>query len=51
MKIEGKILATHVYLLSFDTQYELCMSFVRMQEFYDNKRSKKLDLLKNNGIL
>ena len=31
-------MATHVYLLSFDTQYELCMSFVRMQEFYESQK-------------
>jgi hypothetical protein len=38
MKIEGKILMPHVYSLLFDTQYELCMSFVRIQEFYESPK-------------
>jgi len=38
MKIEGKIIVPHVYLLKFETQYELCMSFVRMQEFYESPK-------------
>ena len=29
-----------MYLLTFDTQYELCMSFVRMQEFYESPSNK-----------
>jgi hypothetical protein len=28
----------HVYSLLFDTQYELCMSFVRIQEFYESPK-------------
>lgn len=38
MKIKAKILIPHVYVLSFETQYELCMSFVRMQEFYESPK-------------
>jgi hypothetical protein len=40
MKIEGKILLPHIYVLSFETQYELCMSLVRMQEFYESPKFK-----------
>lgn len=38
MKIEGKIILPHVYVLKFKTRYELCMSFVRMQEFYESPK-------------
>ena len=38
MNIKAKIVLPHVYLLSYPTQYELCMSFVRMQEFYESPK-------------
>ena len=38
MKIKGEIKIPHVYVLTFETQYELCMSFVRMQEFYERPK-------------
>ena len=38
MKIEKDIVLPHLYLLTFETQYELCMSFVRMQEFYESPK-------------
>ena len=38
MNIEGEIVLPNVYVLNFDTQYELCMSFVRMQEFYESPK-------------
>jgi len=40
MNINGTIILPHVYVLTFDTQYELCMSFVRIQEFYESASSK-----------
>jgi len=40
MKIKSKIILPHIYLLTFKTQYELCMSFVRMQEFYESPSNK-----------
>lgn len=40
MKIKSEILIPHVYLFTFDTQYDLCMSFVRMQEFYESDSNK-----------
>ena len=40
MMIQEKILMPHVYLLRFKTQYDLCMSFVRMQEFYESQKFK-----------
>ena len=40
MKIQDKILLPHIYILNFETQYELCMSFVRMQEFYESPKFK-----------
>jgi len=40
MNIDTTIIAPRVYVLTFDTQYELCMSFVRMQEFYESDSSK-----------
>lgn len=38
--IKAKIILPHVYLLTFKTRYELCMSFVRIQEFYESASSK-----------
>lgn len=38
MQIEAKILLPGIYVLNFKTQYELCMSFVRMQEFYESPK-------------
>ena len=38
MEIKSEILLPHVYHLSFKTQYELCMSFVRIQEFYESPK-------------
>ena len=38
MKVKGEIINPHVYSLTFDTKYELCMSFVRMQEFYESQK-------------
>jgi len=40
MKIETDIILPHVYVLTYDTQYELCMSFVRLQEFYESPKFK-----------
>lgn len=40
MNIESKILLPHIYVLAFDTRYELCMSFVRIQEFYESPKFK-----------
>ena len=40
MKIKSEILIPHVYLFTFDSQYDLCMSFVRMQEFYESDSNK-----------
>lgn len=40
MNINSKIIFPNIYVLSFDTQYDLCMSFVRMQEFYESASSK-----------
>jgi len=40
MQIESKIILPHIYLLTFKTRYELCMSFVRMQEFYESPEFK-----------
>jgi hypothetical protein len=37
---EKTILMPHVYLLKFKTQYDLCMSFIRMQEFYESQKFK-----------
>ena len=28
----------NVYVITYDTQYDLCMSFVRMQEFYESPK-------------
>lgn len=36
MKIEIKHLYPKIYCLEFDTQYNLCMSMVRIQEFYES---------------
>jgi len=38
VKITSKILLPHVYSLNFDTRYDLCMSFVRIQEFYESPK-------------
>jgi hypothetical protein len=32
--------APNVYLMTYDTPYELCMSFVRVQEFYESPEFK-----------
>jgi hypothetical protein len=40
VKIKSEILIPHVYLFNFDSQYDLCMSFVRMQEFYESDSNK-----------
>lgn len=40
MKIDTEIILPHIYVLTFDTQYEACMSFVRMQEFYESPKFK-----------
>jgi hypothetical protein len=36
MKIEKDIAFPHIYVLTFETRYELCMSMVRFQEFYES---------------
>lgn len=36
MEIESSILFPKIYLLDFETRYDLCMSFVRFQEFYES---------------
>lgn len=38
MKIKTKIVLPHIYLITYPTQYELCMSFVRIQEFYESPK-------------
>ena len=38
MKIKIKIILPHIYLITYPSQYELCMSFVRMQEFYESPK-------------
>ena len=30
----------NVYLMTYDTRYDLCMSFVRVQEFYESPEFK-----------
>ena len=30
----------NVYCVTYDTQYDLCMSFVRIQEFYESPKFK-----------
>jgi hypothetical protein len=40
MIVKKEIILPHVYVLTFDTQYDLCMSFVRMQEFYESPKFK-----------
>lgn len=40
MKIKSKTILPHVYLLIYPTQYDLCMSLVRMQEFYESPKFK-----------
>jgi len=40
MNVKGTIILPHIYVLTFDTQYELCMSFVRIQEFYESASPK-----------
>jgi len=41
-----KEISPKVYLLTFDTQYDLCMTFVRIQEFYESPefRNKYFEL-------
>ena len=38
--MKSKIILPRVYLLTYKTRYELCMSFVRMQEFYESPKFK-----------
>jgi hypothetical protein len=38
MKINAEIYLPHIYVLTYPTQYELAMSFVRVQEFYESKK-------------
>jgi len=38
MNIKVEKLFPRVYLLTFDTRYELCMSFIRWQEFYESPK-------------
>jgi len=38
MNIKTEIVLPHIYVLTFDNRYELCMSFVRMQEFYESQK-------------
>jgi len=38
MKAKTKIILPRVYLLTYPTQYELCMTFVRIQEFYESPK-------------
>jgi hypothetical protein len=40
MKIDTEIVLPGVYVIEYDTQYELCMSFVRLQEFYESQSPK-----------
>jgi len=40
MDIKTNIILPHIYILEFKTQYELCMSFLRMQEFYESPEFK-----------
>ena len=40
MIIKSEIVLPNVYVLTYDTQYDLCMSFVRMQEYYESPSSK-----------
>lgn len=37
---KSEIVIPNVYAIKYDTQYDLCMSFVRMQEFYESASSK-----------
>jgi len=39
MKI--KEIAPNIFLATYDTQYDLCMSFVRIQEFYESPEFKR----------
>ena len=38
MNIKVEKLFPKVYLFTFDTRYELCMSFIRWQEFYESPK-------------
>jgi len=38
MLIKSEIIMPNVYVLTYDSQYDLCMSFVRMQEFYESPK-------------
>jgi hypothetical protein len=40
MKIKAQIILPHIYLLTYPTRYELCMSFVRIGEFYESPKFK-----------
>lgn len=40
MNIKGSIIMPHVFLLEFDNQYDLAMTFVRLQEFYESPKFK-----------
>ena len=36
MKIEIQFESPSIFVLTFDSQYDLCMSFLRIQEFYES---------------
>ena len=40
MKIGTDIILPYVYALTFENQYDLCMSFLRLQEFYESQKFK-----------
>jgi len=40
MITKKEIILPNVYVLTYDTQYDLCMSFVRMQEFHESPSRK-----------
>ena len=38
MIIKQEIISPNIYVLTYDKQYDLCMSFVRMQEFHESPK-------------
>ena len=40
MIIKEEIVLPNIYAITYDSQYDLCMAFVRMQEFYESSSSK-----------
>ena len=38
MLVSSEIIMPNVYLFTYDKQYDLCMSFVRLQEFYESPK-------------